>query len=67
MNRDDKVMRANLTSEIALVESALSDSYNNLQIVDEEGLIDYYTYKIKADEAKHKYLIGKIKELDVSK
>jgi hypothetical protein len=61
MSKEEKILRANLVNEISLVEAALSSSYNNLQAVNEEGLIDYYTYKIKADEAKHKYLIEKLR------
>jgi hypothetical protein len=64
MTKKEKYIRADLTYEIASVESALTDSYNNLQEVYEDGLIDYYAYKIKADEARHKYLIEKIKELN---
>jgi len=63
MNKKEKIIRADLTEELNEVESALTDSYNNLQIVTEEGLIDYYTYQIKAYEAKHKYLLEMIKEI----
>ena len=63
MNKKEKLIRADLTEEINEVESALADSYNNLQSVTEEGLIDYYSYRIKAYEAKHKYLLDIIKEL----
>jgi len=65
MSKEDKILRADLTDEINQVESALSTSYNNLQSVNEEGLIDYYTYQIKAYEAKHKYLLDKIKEIEI--
>ena len=57
MNKKEKIIRADLTEELNEVESALADSYNNLQIVTEEGLIDYYTYQIKANQAKLDYLI----------
>ena len=62
MDKEEKITRANLTEELSLVESALSNSYKNLQLVTNSSLIDYYTYLIKADEAKHKYLLDKIKE-----
>jgi hypothetical protein len=65
MDKNEKYIRANLANELLLVESALSDSYNNLQMVCDDGLIDYYTYKIKADEARHKYLLDKIRNLDI--
>lgn len=57
-------LRANLTKQITLVESALSISHKNLQLVSEPELIDYYVYKIKADEAEHRYLLNRIREID---
>lgn len=63
MDKKEKMIRVDLAGEINEVESALLDCHNNLQMVDEEGLVDYYTYQIKAYEAKHKYLIEKIREL----
>ena len=36
-------------------------SYNNMEYAEGE-LIDYYVYKIKAEEAQYAYLIKKIKE-----
>ena len=61
-NRDD-VIRAGLRSEISEVESALSNSYENLQLINEEGMIDFYSYMIKAYEAKHRHLMRKLKEI----
>lgn len=55
-------LRAVLASEIGELESALSDSYNALELVSEDGLVDFYTYMIKAYEAKHRYLLRKLKE-----
>ena len=60
-NYDDEI-RADLAEEINELESALSNSYNTLELVNEEGLVDFYTYMIKAYEAKHKYLMKKLKE-----
>ncbi|MBR1540960.1 MAG: DUF2508 family protein [Clostridia bacterium] len=54
--------RADLANEIGELESALSDSYQTLDMVTEEGLVDFYTYMIKAYEAKHRYLLRKLKE-----
>ena len=62
INFDDEV-RADLAKEINELESALSNSYNTLDLVNDEGLVDYYTYMIKAYEAKHKYLLRKMKEI----
>lgn len=64
MNKENKLIRADLTSEINEVESALLECYKNMQMVDEDELVDYYAYKIKSEEAKHKYLLNKIKEIE---
>ena len=63
MNKDEHRIRAGLTKEIGDVESALSDSYNNLKFINEEGLVDFYVYMIKAYESKHRYLLRKLKEI----
>ena len=59
---EDK-LRAGLANEISELESALSNSYESMQLVNEEGLLDFYAYMIKAYEAKHKYLLKKLKEI----
>lgn len=66
MEKSEKILRAGLANEINELESALSSSYENMQLVTEEGLLDFYAYLIKAYEAKHRYLLQKIKSLDVS-
>jgi succinate dehydrogenase flavin-adding protein (antitoxin of CptAB toxin-antitoxin module) len=63
MNKQEKLLRADLKDEINDVESALSDTYENLKEVTDSELVDFYTYQIKSYEAKHRYLIEKIKEL----
>lgn len=62
--KENSVKRADLIDEINQVESVLLSSYKNMQLVEEEGLLDYYAYKIKSEEAKHEYLMRKIKELE---
>lgn len=63
MNKNDNIInKENLTWEINQVETALGEAYNNLQLVTSSELVDYYAYKIKAEEAKHKYLLNQIKE-----
>lgn len=52
-----------LRDEIGEVEMELSNSYESLQLVEDEGLLDYYAYMIKAYEAKHKHLLRKLKEI----
>ncbi len=50
-----------LIDTIKYVKKTLSNMYNNLQYADSD-LIDYYTYQIKAEEAKYNYLIKQAKK-----
>ncbi|MDF2986281.1 MAG: hypothetical protein K0R50_1791 [Eubacterium sp.] len=57
--------KANLLSEINRVKIELQDAYNNFDYVQDSLMVDFYTYQIKAYEAKFEYLIKKVKELGV--
>lgn len=50
-----------LIEAIRKVKIELKNMYNNLQYADSD-LIDYYTYQIKAEEAKYNYLIKQAKK-----
>lgn len=50
-----------LIEAIKSVKKDLKNMYNNLQYADSD-LIDYYTYQIKAEEAKYSYLIKQAKK-----
>ena len=50
-----------LLLNIIFVKNSLANMYNNLQFADSD-LIDYYTYQIKAEEAKYNYLIKQAKK-----
>lgn len=50
-----------LINAIKNIKKSLSNMYNNLQYADSD-LIDYYTYQIKAEEAKYNYLIKQAKK-----
>ena len=50
-----------LIDTIKYVKKNLGNMYNNLQYADSD-LIDYYTYQIKAEEAKYNYLIKQAKK-----
>lgn len=54
-----------LLKNIRNVKNILSNMYNNLQFADSD-LIDYYTYQIKAEEAKYNYLIKQAKKKKLS-
>ena len=44
----------------------LRNMYHNMQFA-ESDLIDYYTYQIKAEEAKYNYLLKQIKKFEYRK
>ena len=50
-----------LLQNIIFVKNSLANMYNILQFADSD-LIDYYTYQIKAEEAKYNYLIKQAKK-----
>ena len=63
MKNIESITRAGLVDEIGELESALSNFYSSMQLVSEDGLLDFYAYLIKAYEAKHQYLLRKLKEI----
>jgi len=54
-----------LLDTIKFVKKNLGNMYNNLQYADSD-LIDYFTYQIKAEEAKYSYLIKKAKKRNLN-
>jgi hypothetical protein len=54
-----------LIKEIRRVSSELQNTYNNFQFIDDELLIDYYTYKIKACETQYHYLLKIAKSMGI--
>lgn len=61
LDKDEFEQNRELLQNIILVKNALGNMYNNLQFADSD-LIDYYTYQIKAEEAKYNYLIKQAKK-----
>ena len=59
--KTDDERREELLNSIKTVKNNLMSSYNNMEYAEGE-LIDYYVYKIKAEEAQYAYLMKKIKE-----
>ena len=57
-----KTGKKDLRNEINEVEGILENSYETLQLVSDEGLLDFYAYLIKAYEAKHRHLMRKLKD-----
>ena len=59
--KTDDERREELLNSIKTVKNNLMSSYNNMEYAEGE-LIDYYVYKIKAEEAQYAYLMKRIKE-----
>lgn len=60
-DKSDTEKDTELLKSIQSVKEKLNNMYNNLQFADSD-LIDYYTYEIKAEEAKYNYLIKQAKK-----
>ncbi len=54
-----------LLKNIEFVKNTLQNMHNNLEYA-EGDLIDYYTYQIKAEEAKYNYLIKQAKKKKIN-
>ncbi len=64
-DKNDQEKNVELLSNIQVVKNSLCNMYNNLQFADSD-LIDYYTYQIKAEEAKYNYLIKQAKKRNLN-
>lgn len=53
--------REDLIDEISKVESSLFEIYNNIQFVEDKDIVDYYLFRLKAEQSKHDFLMKKIK------
>lgn len=53
-----------LMDNIDKIKKSLERDYNNMQFVEDSNLVDYYTYKIKAEEAQYDYLIKEAKKVE---
>ncbi len=57
--------KASLLMEIRQVKNDLQHAYSNFDYFADSLMVDYYTYQIKAYEAKFEFLLKKAKELNV--
>lgn len=55
-----------LINNIEKVKNTLENDYKNMQFIENIDLVDYYTYKIKAEEAQYDFLIQEAKKLENS-
>ncbi len=53
-----------LMNHIEKIKQTLKSDYNNMQYIEDESLLDYYTYKIKSDQAQYDYLIKQAKKME---
>ena len=53
-----------LMNNIEKVKTNLEIDYNNMQFAEDRNLVDYYTYKIKAEEAKYDFLLKEAKKVE---
>lgn len=60
-DKTEEEHKQNLLEEIENSKKRLIAFYENMNFV-EDSLVDYYTYQIKAEEAKYGYLLKIIKE-----
>ncbi len=61
----DKVY-CGLLEDLNKTEVDLANAYSNLEYMIEPDLIDYYIYQVKAVQMRHKFLLGRMKQLEDS-
>lgn len=53
-----------LMNNIEQVKANLERDYNNMQFTEDRNLVDYYTYKIKSEEAQYDFLLKEAKKVE---
>lgn len=61
LEKNDDEQDVELLECLKDVKNTLENMHNNLQFA-ENDLVDYYTYQIKAEEAKYSYLLKQAKK-----
>lgn len=56
----EEVKELNVYEEIEMSKKKLQSYYQNMNYV-EDGMVDYYVYQIKAEQAKFGFLLNEIK------
>ena len=64
IDKDEEEKNRELLKSINLVKNNIQNMYNNMQFA-ESDLIDYFTFQIKAEQAKYDFLIRKAKKIDL--
>lgn len=53
-----------LMGNIENIKKNLERDYKNMQFIEDQNLVDYYTYKIKSEEAQYDYLLKEAKRME---
>lgn len=64
MDRNQVDRYKELMNNIESVKKTLERDYKNMQFIEDRNLVDYYTYKIKSEEAQYDFLIKEAKKLE---
>lgn len=62
IDRSEAEHNQDVLKELEASKKRLMSFHENINFVD-GNLIDYYTYQIKAEEAKYGYLLNRVKEI----
>lgn len=64
MDRNQADTYKDIISNIENVKKTLDRDYKNMQFIEDRNLVDYFTYKIKAEEAQYDFLIKEAKKIE---
>ena len=54
-----------LLDDLTQTQHDLTNAYSNLEYMTDPDLIDYYIYQVKAVQMRHKFLLTKVKQLNL--
>lgn len=54
-----------LIEDLHQTQHDLANAYSNLEYMTDPDLIDYYIYQVKAVQMRHKFLLAKVKQLNL--
>ena len=54
-----------LLDDLTQTQNDLANAYSNLEYMTDPDLIDYYIYQAKAVQMRHKFLLNKVKQLNL--
>ena len=54
-----------LLDDLTQTQNDLANAYSNLEYMTDPDLIDYYIYQVKAVQMRNKFLLTKVKQLNL--